>query len=425
VKILVIGSGGREHALVWKLVQSNKVTKLFCAPGNAGIAQQVECVPITAEDISGLADFAQAQSIDLTIPGPEAPLIAGIVDEFRRRGLRIFGPTAAAARIEGSKVFAKRLFAKYGIPAADFKVFDDPDSAKDYIRAVGPPVVVKADGNALGKGALVCEELDEAERAVDLIMVEKAFGAAGDQCLVEERLTGPECSIKVFADGENFVPMVPSQDHKRALDGDQGPNTGGMGCYSPVPAVSDSLMQEILDTIISPTLAAMAEEGYPYTGVLYGGLMLTDDGPKVLEYNCRFGDPETQVVLPRLQSDLVDILLAATDGSLADLGAGDVRWSDDKCVCVVVASGGYPGHYEKGKPISGLDEVVRMEDVVVFHAGTAENNGQIVTNGGRVLGVTALGPDFEATVRRAYEAVDRIHFDGMYYRRDIAHRVLK
>jgi phosphoribosylamine--glycine ligase len=424
VKVLVVGSGGREHALVWKLAQSPQVTRLFCAPGNAGIAQQAECVPIGAEDIPALADFAEQQGVDLTLPGPEAPLIAGIVDEFRRRGLRIFGPTAAAARIEGSKVFAKRLFAKHGIPTGAFEVFTEPDAAKDYIRALGPPLVVKADGNALGKGAIVCHELDEALRAVDLIMVERAFGSAGDQCLVEECLVGPECSIKVFADGEAFVPMAPSQDHKRALDGDRGPNTGGMGCYSPVPAVSQPLLQEILDTIIAPTLSAMAEEGCPYTGVLYGGLMLTDDGPKVLEYNCRFGDPETQVVLPLLESDLVDILMAATEGGLAGLRREQARWSDDRCVCVVVASGGYPDAYEKGKPISGLDEAAKVENVVVFHAGTAERDGLIVTNGGRVLGVTALGADFPTTIRRAYEAVEKIHFENMYYRRDIAHRVL-
>jgi len=422
MKVLVVGSGGREHTLVWKLAQSPQVSQLFCAPGNAGIAELAEGVDIGAESIQELADFAARQQIDLTVVGPERPLIAGIVDEFERRGLLCFGPRSEAAILEGSKAFTDELLASYGIPSPEFEVFDDPDKAKAYVRDKGAPIVVKADGQAAGKGVVVAQSVVEAEKAIHETMVERIHGEAGRRVVVEECLVGQECSIKVFSDGEDIVPMVPSQDYKRAYDDDQGPNTGGMGCYSPVPAVDEALFADILERLIRPTVKAMAAEGRPYRGVLYGGLILTADGPKVLEYNCRFGDPETQVVLPRLESDLVDLLLATVEGKL---GQAQAEWRTDACVCVVLASGGYPGPYEKGKPIRGLEKASGMERVEIFHAGTARQDGQVVTAGGRVLGVTALGDGFEQAITRAYEAVGAIQFEGMHYRRDIARRALR
>jgi len=422
MKVLVVGSGGREHTLVWKLAQSPQVSQLFCAPGNAGIAELAEGVDIGAESIQELADFAARQQIDLTVVGPERPLIAGIVDEFERRGLLCFGPRSEAAILEGSKAFTDELLASYGIPSPEFEVFDDPDKAKAYVRDKGAPIVVKADGQAAGKGVVVAQSVVEAEKAIHETMVERIHGEAGRRVVVEECLVGQECSIKVFSDGEDIVPMVPSQDYKRAYDHDQGPNTGGMGCYSPVPAVDEALFADILERLIRPTVKAMAAEGRPYRGVLYGGLILTADGPKVLEYNCRFGDPETQVVLPRLESDLVDLLLATVEGKL---GQAQAEWRTDACVCVVLASGGYPGPYEKGKPIRGLEKASGMERVEIFHAGTARQDGQVVTAGGRVLGVTALGDGFEQAITRAYEAVGAIQFEGMHYRRDIARRALR
>ena len=421
MKLLVVGSGGREHTLVWKLAAGDDVSKIYCAPGNAGIADLAECVDIDAEDIDALAAFAHEQSIDLTVVGPERPLIRGIVDEFDRRGLRVFGPTAAAARLEGSKAFADGLMEKYGIPSARFAVFDNPAGAKSYVESVGAPIVVKADGDAAGKGVVVAHEVDQALDAIDQCMLRRIHGPAGDRVVVEECLVGPECSIKVFTDGERAIPMVPSQDHKRALDDDQGPNTGGMGCYAPVPALDERLFDDIMTRIMEPTIQAMAQEGTPYKGVLYGGLILTDDGPKALEFNCRFGDPETQVVLPLLDSNLADILLATAEGRLDEC---DVQWADRKCVCVVMASGGYPGAYVKGKPITGLDHVGARDDVVVFHAGTARSDGRLVTAGGRVLGVTALGDTFEDAIRRAYDSVGDIHFADVHYRRDIGKRAL-
>jgi len=417
MKILVVGAGGREHTLVWKLAQSPLVSELVALPGNAGIAAVARCVNMDPQDLPAVADFVDREEVDLTVIGPEDPLIAGLADVLLERGRKVFGPRANAALLEGSKVFAKELFRQYHIPTAAFEVFDDPGEAEAYLRRQEFPLVVKADGAALGKGVTVAPDLDTALRAVDDLMRKKLFGAAGNRIVVEECLTGPEASIQVFTDGETVVPMVPSQDHKRAYDHDQGPNTGGMGCYSPVPAVTDELFEEAIEHLLKPTVRAMAEEGRPYQGVLYGGLMLTAEGPKVLEYNCRFGDPETQVVLPRLESDLVEILLATAEGRLKEV---EVRWSPRKAVCVVMASGGYPGAYEKGKVITGLEEVAQMEDVVVFHAGTARRNGDIVTNGGRVLGVTACGDTFRGTVDRAYEAVGRIHFEQAHYRRDIA-----
>ena len=421
MRVLVIGSGGREHALVWSLARSPQVKKIYCAPGNAGIAQQAECISLAAEDITALRHFVQEQRIDLTVVGPEAPLAAGIVDEFETHGLRVFGPCQNAAEIESSKVFCKFFLAKYNIPTAQFEAFVDADSAKEYVRERGAPIVVKADGLAAGKGVIVAQTVEQACDAVDRIMSQREFGEAGSRIVVEERLTGQECSLIAFTDGVTVVPMVPAQDYKRIFDNDEGPNTGGMGCYSPVPALTNELYETAVEKILKPTVAAMATEGRPYKGALYAGLMLTDEGPQVIEFNCRFGDPETQVILPRLQSDLVDILQAVIDGQLHEV---QPQWSSQTAVCVVMASGGYPGSYERGKEIRGLDEVARMKDVVVFHAGTANRDGKILTSGGRVLGVTALGDGFTDTIAKAYDAVRTIHFDGAYYRRDIGKRVL-
>jgi phosphoribosylamine--glycine ligase len=421
VNVLVVGSGGREHTLVWKIAQSPRVRKAFCAPGNAGIARQAECIPVDVMDIAGLADFAQRESIDLTVVGPEAPLVAGITDEFRRRGLRIFGPSKAAAAIEGSKVFAKTLMARHGIPTGAFEVFDHYEPALRYLRAQQPPIVVKADGLAAGKGVTVARTLDQAEAALQSIMVERAFGEAGNRVIIEECLTGQEISLMVFADGENLIPMAPSQDHKPVFDGDKGPNTGGMGCYSPVPAMDETLFDDALARIMRPTLRAMAAEGCPYSGVLYGGLIMTERGLQVLEFNARFGDPESQPVLPRLEGDLVEVLEAAADGHLAQASC---RWSNQAAVCVVMASGGYPGDYEKGKEITGLDRAEAMDDVIVFHAATKRADSRWLTNGGRVLGVTGLGETLPQAIERAYQGVGAIHFDGAHYRRDIAQKAL-
>jgi phosphoribosylamine--glycine ligase len=421
VRVLVIGSGGREHALVWKIAQSPRVSKIFCAPGNAGIARQAECVPLDVMDLAALADFAQRSKVDLTVVGPEAPLVAGICDEFRRRGLRVFGPGKAAAAIEGSKVFAKTLMARHGIPTGAFEVFADYQRARDYLRARALPIVVKADGLAAGKGVAVARSLAEAEAALHAIMVERAFGAAGERVIVEECLRGQEVSVMVFADGEQLVPLAPSQDHKPVFDGDQGPNTGGMGCYSPVPAMSDELLDQALERIMRPTLSAMAAEGCPYSGLLYGGLIMTARGLQVLEFNGRFGDPESQPVLPRMKTDLVEMLEAVADRRL---GSARCEWSRQAAVCVVMASGGYPGEYEKGKQITGLDDAERMEDVIVFHAATKRDGSRWLTNGGRVLGVTGLGDSLRQAIDRAYAGVAAIHFEGAHYRRDIGQKAL-
>ncbi|MFA4028294.1 MAG: hypothetical protein GDYSWBUE_000174 [Candidatus Fervidibacterota bacterium] len=422
MKVLVVGSGGREHALVWKIAQSQLVREVHCAPGNAGIAKVAKCVDISAEDIASLASYAESERIDLTVVGPEAPLAEGIVDEFEKRGLKIFGPNKLAAEIESSKAFCKQLLRKYGIPTAHFEIFDNPDEALKYVRSHGAPIVVKASGLAAGKGSIVCKSIDEAVNAVERIMVQREFGSSGDLIVIEDYLEGEEASVMVFTDGETVKPMLPSQDHKPVFDDDKGPNTGGMGAYCPVPAIDEALFERIIETIIKPTVTAMAEEGRPYKGVLYAGLMLTYEGPKVLEYNCRFGDPETQAVLPLMESDLVPILNAVVEGNLNEV---EVRSSQRCCVCVVMASGGYPGKYEKGKVITGVEDAEALEDVIVFHAGTAIRDGQLVTNGGRVLGVTALGDDFPTAIKRAYEAVSRISFDGMHYRRDIGRRALR
>lgn len=421
MKVLVVGSGGREHALSWKIAQSPNVETLYAAPGNAGINQTSQCVDISVEDVPGLADFAQANRIDLTVVGPEAPLIAGIADLFAQRGLLLYGPSATAARLEGSKAFTNELLSKYDISQRRFQVFTEPGPAQAYVRQQGVPLVVKADGLAAGKGVKVALSVEEAEVHIDRCMVAKAFGAAGETVVIEECLVGQECSIKVFTDGETVVPMVPSQDYKRVGDGDTGENTGGMGCYSPVPALAQETFDYILDRLIKPTVRAMAEEGCPYVGTLYAGCMLTDRGPQLLEYNCRFGDPESQVVLPRLESDLVEILQSTVEGRLSEV---EVNWSGSRCVCVVVASGGYPAVYEKGKPIRGLSAAEAEDDIVVFHAGTALDNGEFVTNGGRVLGVTALGSSFREARDRAYRAVELIDFERVYYRTDIAQRAV-
>lgn len=422
MRILVVGSGGREHALCWKIAQSPHCDELFCAPGNGGIGRVAECVQIKAEEIEQLGDFAEENDIDLTVVGPERPLIAGICDHFRSRGLAIYGPNAAAAQLEGSKAFTNDLVQRAGAPGKTFEVFDNAEAARKYIRRQGAPIVVKADGDAAGKGVVVAETVDDALDAVDRCMIEREFGAAGDRVVVEEFLEGQECSIKVFCDGETIIPMVPSQDYKRVYDGDEGPNTGGMGCYSPVPVVTPTVFDQVIDQIVKPTVEQMAEDGKPYTGTLYAGIILTEDGPRLLEYNCRFGDPETQVVLPRLESDLIELLLATTEGRLSDVEA---KWTDDVAVCVVCASGGYPGSYETGKQITGLKEANAEDGVVVFHAGTERMGRRYFTAGGRVLGVTAMGPTFGEARDLAYHAVGLIDFDDMYFRTDIAERAVE
>lgn len=421
MKVLVIGSGGREHTLTWKIAQSPLLTKLYCAPGNAGTSQYAENVPLKAEDVAGLADFAEHNSIDLTVVGPERPLILGIVDEFRRRGLPIYGPTAAAAQLEGSKVFTDELLAKYNISQKRFQAFTDFDSAVAYAREQGAPIVVKADGDAFGKGVKVAATVTEAEQFIKRCLVDKEFGRSGERIVIEECLVGQECSVKVFTDGKTVLPMVPSQDHKRIGEGDTGDNTGGMGCYSPVPAVDDKLFSQIVDTILKPTVDAMAAEGTPYTGTLYGGIILPESGPETLEYNCRFGDPETQVVLPRLKSDLLEVLLATVEGRLDQIS---LETDPRAAICIVIAAGGYPGAYEKGKVISGIEAAEEDPAVKVFHAGTALQDGQVVTAGGRVLGVTALGDTLRDAQARGYAACEKICFEGMYYRRDIGWRAL-
>ncbi len=420
MQVLVIGSGGREHALAWKAAQSASVEKVYCVPGNPGIAQIAECVPMDITDNDALVAFALENKIDLTIVGPEVPLANGVVDAFRAKGLAIFGPTQAAAQIEGSKSFAKDLMKKYGIPTAAFEVFTDAEAAKAYIVEQGAPIVIKADGLAAGKGVVVAMTLDEALEAVDMMMCDQAFGSAGCQVVVEEFLTGEEASILTFCDGMTIVPMISSQDHKRAYDNDEGPNTGGMGTYAPAPVVTADVLARVQKEILEPTVAAMKAEGMPYTGCLYAGLMITENGPKVIEFNARFGDPETQVVLPLLNSDMAEVMMACVNGNLADL---DIQWKDGAAVCVVMAAGGYPQGYRKGDVISGLDKAAEL-GATVFHAGTAAKDGNIVTNGGRVLGVTAIGTDIRKAVDNAYEAVKSIHFDDVHYRNDIAYRAI-
>ena len=418
MKILVIGKGGREHALAWKIKQSEHCEKLYCAPGNPGTAELGKNVPIDDSDISALADFAEKEGIGLTVVGPEAPLVSGIVDEFEKRGLKIFGPKKNAAIIEGSKVFTKNLLKKYSIPTAWFGEFNSSEKAVEFIKEKGFPIVVKADGLAAGKGGLICNSLEEAEHAVKEIMLDKAFGEAGNKIIVEEFLEGEEASYMVFTDGTEIRPMVSSQDHKRALDNDKGLNTGGMGAYSPAPVVTQKLEEKILREIMARAIDAMKAEGREYSGILYAGLMIKNGEPKVLEFNARFGDPEAQAIIPRMESDIVEIMLACIEKTLA---SRQIAWKKNACACVVIASGGYPQKYEKGKEISGLDSV---KDAVVFHAGTREEKGKILTNGGRVLGISALGATIEESIKKAYSAVKKISFEKMHYRTDIGKKAL-
>jgi phosphoribosylamine--glycine ligase len=421
MKVLIVGSGGREHALAWKISLSPRVKKLYCAPGNAGIASVAERVDIAADDLDGLARFARGERIDLTVVGPEVPLVAGIVDRFGRDGLRVFGPSKRAAELEGSKVFAKNLMRKHGIPTGDYQVFEDLDRAKTYIEDQGAPIVVKADGLAAGKGAVVCKTVEEAVQTATGMLEGGAFGDAGKRIVVEECLVGEEASILAITDGQTIAPLASSQDHKAAYDGDKGPNTGGMGAYSPAPVVTEKVMEQVVKEVLVPTVHAMAKAERPFKGVLYAGIMATAQGPKVLEFNTRMGDPETQPLLMRLDTDLVDLLDAAVEGTLDQQ---ELKWKDRSSVCVVMASGGYPGSYEKGKAIAGLDEAGEVPETVVFHAGTASKGGEIVTSGGRVLGVTSLGETVARAIDRAYEAVGRISWDGCQYRKDIGAKAL-
>jgi phosphoribosylamine--glycine ligase len=425
MKVLVIGSGGREHSICWKIAQSKKVDEIYCAPGNGGIKKIATLVDIGAEDIDGLLKFAKSEKIDLMVVGPESPLVKGIVDVFQREGLRIFGPTGRASMIEGSKIFAKEMMQRWAVPTADFKIFDNYKEAEEYANQVNAPLVVKADGLAAGKGVTVCHTKDEAVNALKDSMVNKKFGAGGNRVVIEDCLEGEEASIIVISDGKNVIPLATSQDHKRIFDDDKGPNTGGMGAYSPAPVVTPELEHRIMDEIVMPIIKGMASDGAPYKGVLYAGIMVTEEGPKVLEFNVRFGDPESQAIFPRLKSDLVDLMERSIDGELKGITP---LWDNRNCVCVVMASGGYPGKYEKAKEIKGLDDAEKIGDVVVFHAGTASlmegSCEKLITNGGRVLGVTGLGDNIELAIKKTYEAVSRIKFKDMHFRRDIGKRAL-
>jgi phosphoribosylamine--glycine ligase len=416
LRVLVVGGGGREHALVWKLASSPRVQKIYAAPGNAGIAAEAECVDIAPTDMNGLLEFALAQRIDLTVVGPEVPLTLGIVDLFSQKGFPIFGPSEKAAMLEGSKVFAKELMVRAGIPTAPFAVFDDVKAAEAYIKKRGAPIVVKADGLAAGKGAIVAGNVSEALHAAEDMLVRGRFGKAGKRVVIEDCLVGEEASVLAFTDGQSVLMMIASQDHKQIYDGDTGPNTGGMGAYAPAPVAGGTMLDEILEKVMKPAVKEMADLGRPYVGVLYAGLMIDKEAFNVVEFNCRFGDPEAQALLPLLDTDLFE-LMERTIAS--DLEGAEIEWQDRHAVCVVVASGGYPEKYEKGKIIAGLDAVSRMKNVAVFHAGTALENGRVVTNGGRVLGVTGLGKTLEESMDTAYEGIRRIDFESMYYRKDI------
>ncbi len=421
LRLLVVGSGGREHALVWKLAQSPRAERIFCAPGNAGIAQQATCVPIPVSDFPALADFAQQEKIDLTVVGPEAPLAGGITDVFQGRGLRVFGPTRGAALLESSKIWCKELLAKYEIPSGCFISFTEPEEALSYVEDQDPPIVVKADGLAAGKGVTIAQSREAAQEAIREAMVRGAFGDSGQRVLIEEYLEGPEITLMALSDGERLYPLPASQDHKRINDGDQGPNTGGMGAYSPVPVLSEELRRQAMETILEPAIRAMAAEGRRYVGCLYAGLILTDEGLEVLEFNCRFGDPESQVVLPRMQADLLDVLEAAVEG---ELPSSPKAREAGAAVCVVMASGGYPGEYETGKLIHGLEALADRPRVVAFHAGTKQTDDGTVTAGGRVLGVTGLGEGIPQAIESAYQGVRAISFEGAHWRTDIGRRAL-
>lgn len=416
MKILVVGSGGREHALLWALHRSPQKTELYAAPGNGGTIEIATNVPIRAEDIDGLVSFARREGIDMVVVGPEAPLALGLVDRLQEVGIPAFGPTAAAARIESSKAFSKQFMREHGIPTGDFAIFTDYASARAYLEAHPAPIVVKADGLAAGKGAFVCHTDEEAQEALRAIMVERRFGSAGDRVVIEEYLTGQEVSVLAFVDGERVEPMILSQDHKAAYDGDRGPNTGGMGCYAPAKILSQPMLQRVVDQVLQPAVDGLRAMGTPYVGVLYAGLMVEGDRFYVLEFNCRFGDPETQVIVPLMETDLLAVLEACINGDLSQM---TLRWTKQTAVCVVLASGGYPGEYERGFVIEGLDEIKDWEDIIIFHAGTRREGDRLLTDGGRVLGVTAVAENLPRAIRRAYEAVERIHWPGMFYRRDI------
>lgn len=419
MRVLVIGSGGREHALVWKIKQSPKVEKIFCAPGNAGTSEFADNIPIAADDIEGLLQFAMKEEIGLTVVGPEQPLVMGIVDRFEVKGLRIFGPSASAAELEGSKSFSKDIMQKYGLPTAEYKIFTSAESATKYIQAKNCPLVVKADGLAAGKGVLLCRSSREALVAVDTIMRQRLFGEAGDQIVVEEFLEGQEISVLAFSDGQTVLLMDSAQDHKAVYDGDIGPNTGGMGAYSPAPVFTEIMQQKVRDKIMLPMVRAMQQEGRTYKGILYAGLMLTKTGPQILEFNARFGDPETQPLMVRMDTDIIPLFEACIDGTLDQC---QVNWKNKSSVCVVMTAEGYPGTYQKGEIISGLQNANSTPEVVVFHAGTKEQDGKVLTNGGRVLGVTATGANTESAIQRAYDAVGKVNWRGVHYRKDIGSR---
>ena len=416
MKVLVVGSGGREHAIIWKLLQNKKIEKIYCAPGNAGIGQLAELVPIGAMEIDKLVDFAKNENIDLTVIGMDDPLVAGVVDAFEAAGLRVFGPRKNAAIIEGSKAYSKELMKKYNIPTAGYETFDNYDAALEYVKNGDFPVVLKADGLALGKGVLICNDLAEAEAGLKTIMVDKKFGDSGNKVVIEEFLTGPEVSILSFCDGKTVVPMVSAQDHKRAYDNDQGLNTGGMGTFSPSRVYTDEIADICMETIFKPTVDGLNKEGRTFKGIIFFGLMLTQKGPRVIEYNARFGDPETQVVLPRLKTDLLDIFEACVDGTLDKI---NIEWYDNAAACVILASGGYPESYTKGYEISGLEEAAKAENIYVFHAGTAKKDGKFVTNGGRVLGVTGWGENLDKAIETAYNGVKLVSFKDAHFRKDI------
>ena len=419
MKVLVVGSGGREHALVWKISQSPLVDKIYCAPGNGGIASLAECVPINAMDIEKMVEFSLEKRMDMVVVAPDDPLAAGMVDALESAGIRAFGPVKNAAVIEGSKVFSKNLMKKYGIPTAEYEVFDNREDALDYLEKSKYPIVVKADGLALGKGVIIARSFEEAEDAVNSIMRDRIFGASGDRVVIEEFLTGHEVSVLSFTDGKTVVPMVSSQDHKRALDNDEGLNTGGMGAFSPSRVYTPEVAEYCMERIFKPTVEAMNKEGRKFKGVLYFGLILTDEGPKVLEYNARFGDPETQVVLPRLKTDIVEIFNAAMDERLDSI---DIEWYDNAAVCVIMASGGYPQKYETGYEITGIRDAESDPDVIVFHAGTKIQDGKYLTAGGRVLGVTAVSGGLDEALEKAYAGVQKIYFRNMHYRKDIGRK---
>lgn len=422
MKVLVVGGGGREHALIRKIKESSKVDEIFCTPGNGGISYDAKCFDVSATDIEGVVDLAKKLSVDLVVVAPDDPLVAGMVDALNDAGFKTFGPRANAAIIEGSKVFSKELMQKYNIPTAEYKVFDNANDAIEYIKEKNEfPTVIKADGLALGKGVIIPENLDDAVAGVKEIMEDKIFGASGNNIVVEEFLTGPEVSVLAFTDGKCVKPMVSSMDHKRALDGDKGLNTGGMGTVSPNPYYTEEVAAECMDKIFMPTINAMNQEGRTFKGCLYFGLMITPKGPKVIEYNCRFGDPETQVVLPRLKTDIIDIFEAINNETLSEL---DIEWSEKACACVIMASGGYPKSYKKGVEITGLTSG-QLDGVTVYHAGTKIENDKLVTSGGRVLGVTALGDSLADALKKSYEAVENIHFDNAHYRKDIGKRALE